>query len=442
MDATSLGSARMPSKRRINATKEQAKSVRVPKLRFPEFREDGEWTSETLGSVARLSTEKVGDKPAIPMSITSGVGLVSQVDKFGRIIAGSSYANYLLLKKDDFAYNKSATKGYPEGFIALYSGDKLAAVPNSIFTCFRIKGESPIPQYLNYLFLRNLHGRWLRKFIEVGARAHGSLSINDEDLLALPVPVPGGKKSVAEQQKIVACLNSVDALIAAQGRKVDALKDHKIGLMQRLFPREGETQPRLRFPEFRKAGEWKAKTLGSVCTSFSGGTPSTSKPEYYGGDIPFIRSAEIACDRTELSLSPAGLANSSAKMVTAGDVLVALYGANSGDVALARIAGAINQAILCLRSQESNAFVFHFLSFRKDWIVATYLQGGQGNLSGEIVKSIVVRFPALAEQRRIASCLSSLDDLITDEGKKHAALQRHKRGLMQQLFPSPEEAGA
>ena len=152
------------------ATKTELK----PKLRFPKFRGAPAWTTEKLGALASLSTEKVGDNKCIPMSITSGVGLVSQQEKFGRIIAGTSYKNYLLLQKNDFAYNKSATKAYPEGFIALYSGEELAAVPNSIFTCFRIKDDSTAHQYLNYLFLGNLHGQWLKKFIEVGARAHGS----------------------------------------------------------------------------------------------------------------------------------------------------------------------------------------------------------------------------------------------------------------------------
>jgi len=119
--------------------------------------------------------------------------------------------------------------------------------------------------------------------------------------------------------------------------------------------------------------------------------------------------------------------------------LVALYGANSGDVAIAKISGAINQAILCLKSKESNAFIYQFLSFKKDWVVATYLQGGQGNLSGEIVKSISVCFPFPAEQQRIAACLNSLDVLVTAETLKLEALKTHKQGLMQQLFPSPEE---
>ena len=94
----------------------------VPKLRFPAFKSAGDWTTEKLGTVATISTEKVGNNVCVPMSITSGVGLVSQQDKFGRVIAGDSYKNYLLLKPNDFAYNKSATKEYPEGFLTLYSG--------------------------------------------------------------------------------------------------------------------------------------------------------------------------------------------------------------------------------------------------------------------------------------------------------------------------------
>jgi type I restriction enzyme S subunit len=322
----------------------------------------------------------------------------------------------------------------------MYTADELAAVPNSIFTCFSVQTERVVPEYLNYLFLGNLHGRWLKKFIEVSARAHGSLSIDNEDLLSLPVPLPSGESARAEQQKIAACLGSVDELIAAEAGKLDTLKTHKKGLMQHLFPREGETQPRLRFPEFQNARDWKEDTIGSVCTAYSGGTPNTSQKLYYSGDIPFIRSAEVNRDATELSITKEGLRNSAAKLVAKGDVLVALYGANSGDVAIAKFDGAINQAILCLTSESSNAFIYHFLSFKQNWITTTYLQGGQGNLSGEIVKSISLSFPTPPEQHRIARCLSSMDDLIVAQARRLDALKTHKKGLMQQLFPSPEDA--
>jgi type I restriction enzyme S subunit len=202
---------------------------------------------------------------------------------------------------------------------------------------------------------------------------------------------------------------------------------------------ENKLIPRLRFPEFQHSEEWEVKNFGEVFSSYSGGTPNTSKKEYYGGDIPFIRSAEINKEKTELFLTELGIQNSSAKMVSKGDLLIALYGANSGDVAISKIDGAINQAVLCLKSEFSNSFAAFYLSGKKDWIVSKYIQGGQGNLSGEIVKSIPVPFPKKAEQQKIASCLSSLDEVIAGERQKLALLQQHKKGLLQQLFPQEGE---
>src|SRR5690606_15687964 len=131
-------------------------------------------------------------------------------------------------------------------------------------------------------------------FIEVGARAHGSLSVKDDDLLALPVPLPRGKSSLAEQQQIAECLSTLDELIEAESRKLDALKDHKTGLMQQLFPREGETRPRLRFSEFRNAPEWETQSLGPKTIKVGSGiTPAGGKKNYKREGRPFIRSQNI-----------------------------------------------------------------------------------------------------------------------------------------------------
>lgn len=197
---------------------------------------------------------------------------------------------------------------------------------------------------------------------------------------------------------------------------------------------ETNNTPALRFPGF--AEEWEEKTLGEVFKTYSGGTPDTTKKKaYYGGTIPFIRSAEINKEETELFLTQEGLEKSSAKLVNKGDLLVALYGANSGDSAIAKINGAINQAVLCLQSENSNVFVQNFLQHNRELITQKYLQGGQGNLSGEIIKSIRVPFPSSKEQQKIAACLVSLDALITEAVKRLEWLQQHKKGLLQQLFP-------
>lgn len=434
----------MSSKNKTTASKEAAKPALAPKLRFLEFQSAGDWTTVKLGAVATILTEKVGKNICMPMSITSGVGLVSQEDKFGRVIAGDSYKNYLLLKPYDFAYNKSATKEYPEGFLTLYSGTELAAVPNSIFTCFRINGESPDVRFLNYQFSDNLHGRWLRKFIQVGARAHGSLSINDEDLMALPVPVPDGKTSVAEQKKIAECLSSVDELMAAQARKVDTLKTHKKGLIQQLFPREGETQPRLRFPEFRNAGDWLSKRLEDISHSVFDGTHQT--PTYTPQGVPFYSVENLI----------SGNAN---KFISRDDYLLATKKnrPEKDDILITRI-GKIGYSQVVTWDHEfsvyvtlavikkSKAFNSNFLSYfmQSDFYQSELRAKSLPNavppkINLDSLRSTTVLLTNEDEQQRIASCLSSLDALITAEIQKLDALKSHKKGLMQQLFPSVEE---
>lgn len=420
-----------------------------PKLRFPEFR-GGKWTIEKLGSVATISTEKVGNNVCVPMSITSGVGLVSQEEKFGRVIAGDSYKNYLLLKPNDFAYNKSATKEYPEGFLTLYTGTELAAVPNSIFTCFRVNGNSPDTRFLNYQFSDNLHGRWLRNFIQVGARANGSLSINDRDLMALPVPVPVGPTSVAEQQKIAACLSSLDELIAAQARKVEALKIHKKWLMQQIFPCEGESQPSLRFPEFRDSSPWARDSLGKLFETTSGGTPSRSNGKYWGGDIPWVTTTHVnfgVITEADEFISESGLNNSSAKIFPLGTVLIAMYGQGKtrGQVALLGIEATTNQACAAILPAKKidPLFVFFNLSARYEELRRLSNSGGQENLSQGLIREISFSYPAdEAEQQRIVSCLQSLDDFITAATQELNTLKTHKKALMQQLFPAQEEVAA
>ena len=433
----------MSSKTKTTVAKTTGKRVAVPKLRFPKFRSSGAWTTETLGTVAIISTEKVGNNTCIPMSITSGVGLVSQMEKFGRIIAGNSYTNYLLLKKNDFAYNKSATKEYPEGFIAMYSGDDLAAVPNSIFTCFRIKGDSPVPAYLNYLLLGNLHGKWLRNFIEVGARAHGSLSIDDDDLLALPIPVPSGNTSPEEQKKIAECLISVDELIAAQAQKLDALKTHKKGLMQQLFPREGETQPRLRLPEFRNAGDWEVKKLEDIGRVIRGASPRPKgDSRYYGGPVPRLMVQDVTRDGKWVTPQIDSLTEVGAQLsrpCPAGTLTIVCSGA-VGVVSFLAVDACIHDGFLALvdidESIATKDFLFHTLSTLRSQFEKGATHGGVfTNLTTTGIDLFEIQRPSISEQQRIADFLTGLDDLITAQSQKHDALKTHKKGLMQQLFP-------
>ncbi|MGR4749551.1 restriction endonuclease subunit S [Bifidobacterium adolescentis] len=166
---------------------------------------------------------------------------------------------------------------------------------------------------------------------------------------------------------------------------------------------------------------WEQRKLGELTESYSGGTPAAGESEFYGGSIPFIRSAEIAAESTELFLTEKGYESSSARMVKPGDVLYALYGATSGEVAVSRQKGAINQAILAIlpRDDCDARYITAWLRKQKGYIVTTYLQGGQGNLSGVIVKNLEVFIPSLPEQQKIGFMLSHLDSLITLHQRKY-----------------------
>lgn len=407
----------------------------VPKLRFPEFGTSEGWKKYKLRELADRITKKVGDNKLVTLSISAGIGFVSQAEKFSRDISGKQYCNYIYLKKGEFSYNKGNSKTFPQGCIYELKEYDEAAVPNA-FISFRFK-ENLVPSFYQGYFDSNFHGKQLVRFITSGARSDGLLNISPTDFFSIVLPTPVKKE---EQRKIADCLSSIDDLIDAESRKLRALEKYKKGLMQKLFPAEGKTLPEWRFPEFQGCGEWKSKSMGKACKLFSGGTPDTSKKEFYGGTIPFIRSAEINKSSTELFITEEGFKNSSAKMVKKGDILIALYGANSGEVALSKIDGAINQAILCLRHETNNAFVYHYFTHMKNRIISKYIQGGQGNLSGQIIKSVNLYFPKTEEQQKVADCLSEIDTMITEQSNRLEQLKTHKKGLMQGLFPSLEEA--
>ena len=177
--------------------------------------------------------------------------------------------------------------------------------------------------------------------------------------------------------------------------------------------------------------------MGNISELYSGGTPTVGKKEYYNGDIPFIRSGEISDDKTELFITDEGLNNSSAKMVKMGDILYALYGATSGEVSISKLKGAINQAILAIHPHEDydSQFLMQWLRKSKENIIGTYLQGGQGNLSGNIVKQLLIDVPAYEEQKEIGAYLHNLDNLITLHQRKCEQTKKLKKFMLQKMFP-------
>lgn len=195
--------------------------------------------------------------------------------------------------------------------------------------------------------------------------------------------------------------------------------------------------PHLRFPEF--GGEWRKYKLAEICSFFSGGTPSSSKKEYYDGNIPFIRSGELHMDKTELFITEVGLDNSAAKIVDVGDLLLALYGATSGDIAISQIKGAINQAILCIRTTQNKKFIESVWKKHVEKLLQTYLQGGQGNLSADIVKNISFYFAESNEQIKLAKFITLLDERIATQNKIIEDLKKLKSVISKSIFSLIED---
>ena len=424
----------------------------VPNLRFPEFRSAGDWHFQSLSDIAEPIYERVGTSKCVPMSVTTGVGLLSQEEKFGRTIAGNSYKNYIRLQTNDFAYNKSATKEFPQGYIARYSGTRDAAVPNSIFTCFRPDAAAVIPEYLDHLLHGNHHGRWLRKYITVGARAHGALSVSDDALMSMPVPLPPVAVSRLEQQKIADCLGSKDDLIAASGRKLKALRQHKQGLIQQLFPQPGETRPRLCFPEFEDAPDWDEVTLGTLldrppdygvnaaAVPFSESLPTYIRITDINDDGQFASRARVSVD----------IDATDEQYLEDGDIVLARTGASVGKSYRYRDEdGRLVHAGFLIRVRPNperllSHFLVAYLSTWSywDWVRLTSARSGQPGINATEYASIPLSLPpdrqTLAEQQKIADCLAPIDDQLNAQARKLDTLKQHKQGLQQQLFPSLE----
>ena len=258
------------------------------------------------------------------------------------------------------------------------------------------------------------------------------LYLNKTNCESIPVLVP----PILEQQKIAKILSTWDKAISTTERLIDNSTQQKKALMQqlltgkkRLLDNEGK----------RFEGEWEDVSIGSTSKCFSGGTPSRTKDEYYNGSIPWITSGKLNdrfVDSVNEYITELGLQNSSAKIVKNGSILVAMYGATAGKVALNMLDGAtVNQAVLALEPKEEfhNLFLFYLLEV--EMLKALLLvQGGQPNLSATIIKVIKIKVPALLEQQKISTVLTNADKEIELLEQQLADLQQEKKALMQVLL--------
>lgn len=254
----------------------------------------------------------------------------------------------------------------------------------------------------------------------------GRYKLTKKSLHEIPCALPDS----TEQHAIATALSDVDALLDGLDRLIAKKCDLKQAAMQQLLT--GKT----RLPGFE--GEWGLKRLGEIATCYSGGTPATQVQSYYGGNIPWITSSDLNKGHiTDVDgrITQEGLKNSAAKMVESQTLLIALYGATSGVTALSMIRAAINQAVLAIvPNRDNTTFLFYKLKSLKKWLIATFTQGGQPNLSGDIVKSVELALPSLPEQTAIATVLSDMDAEIAALEQRRNKTKAIKQAMMQELL--------
>ena len=248
-----------------------------------------------------------------------------------------------------------------------------------------------------------------------------------------------GIPSLAEQHRIGDFFSTLDSLIAAAERQETLLRRKKQAYLQLMFPREGETQPRLRFAGF--SGGWERRQLREVAVKTgSGGTPTSSNPRYYGGSIPFLGIGDINgryVDTTQKTLTEEGVANSAAWIVPEGAISLAMYASYGKSAILARPM-ATSQAFfnIVFRSNVTRDFVFSRLQCaesRHEWDVLVST-GTQPNLSGSKLKKWTIGYPSLPEQHHIGEFFKVLDSLIAAAEERTKALTALKSVYLQRMF--------
>ena len=385
-----------------------------PRLRFKGF--TGEWKTEGFESVGEFNPKAEIPQIFQYVDLESVVGtqLISYREEFKETAPSRAQR---LAKNGDLFFQ--AVRPYQKNNYLFDKNNE-----NFVFSTGYIQIR---PQNDGYFLLTLVQKE---EFVqEVLLRCTGTSypAINTSSLQNIAILIP---QTVEEQTHLGLFFRRLDSQIAESRAVLEKSRQLKKAMLAKMFPANGEKIPEIRFKGFDE--EWEYRKLGEVASSYSGGTPSVGNSKFYGGNIPFIRSGEIHSSKTELFLTQEGLESSSAKLVKQGDILYALYGATSGEVERSKINGAINQAILAIIPNENYdaEFISQWLKNNKENIVNLYLQGGQGNLSGEIVKKIEISFPTKKEQTAIGNFFRQLDETIALQSAEVEKLNQLKKGLL------------
>ena len=388
--------------------KKQQHNKLIPQLRFFEFKNDGEWEEKRLNEVLRsessqIALNKIELKPQ-GYPLYGADGFIGCVDSFDQ------NEDYIGIVKD----------GSGVGRLFLNKGK--TSILGTLAYLKTIEKNKFILDWFYYL----LNSKDFSSHIKGSGIPHIYFSDYGKEKVGIPSP--------KEQQKIAACLSSLDEVIELESEKLTALQTHKRGLLQKLFPAEGRKAPEFRFREFRKDGEWEEKKLGEVADYSSKRIP-LSELELDS----YISTENILPDYRGITKSSKLPNNGSFTKYEIGDILVSNIRPYLKKIWMANKEGGASNDILVFKGKLGINKIFLSFILKNDRFIKAMMQGARGVKMPRGDKFLIITYPiflpTLKEQEKIASCLSSIDELIESQSKKIEQLKNHKKGLMQQLFP-------
>lgn len=408
----------------------------LPKLRFKGFNDS--WYKEQLGSLADKVVDKNTDLLTRVLTNSAIDGIVDQKDYFEReIVTTSNMSNYFVVDKNDYVYNPRISAHAPVGPIS--KNNIGIGVMSPLYTVFRFKDIEN--DFFEHFFKSHHWHKYIIDEANTGAR-FDRISISDTKFMNMPIALPTEKE---EQQKIADCLTALDDLINAENQKLELLKEHKKGLMQKLFPAEGKTMPEWRFPEFRDSGEWVNRQLSKLGSTVSG---LTYKPDdIRNKGLLVLRSSNIQDNKIRLDDNVYVKTDiKGANLAEENDILICVRNGSTSLIGKSALIPrnmplCTHGAFMTVFRANNPQFVFQlFQSVAYDKQVKADLGATINSINSNQLKKYIFCIPTdEKEQNKIADCLSSVDNLISKQAKKVEQLKEHKKGLLQGLFPSLKE---
>jgi len=416
----------------------------VPELRFAEFENtDNGWNETKLIDVTdkNIKWSFIGGpfgsnlKSSDYVSKNNGVRII-QLQNIGD---GEFKNDYKIFTSKEKADELLSNNIYPGEIIMSKMGDpvgRACIIPD--FHDRYVMGSDGIRivvdenKYDKYFIYLLINSKTFRTKVKNSSTGSTRKRIGLVVLKNLSFLVPQNKK---EQQKIANTLSSLDDLLQAETERLALLKEHKKGLLQQLFPKQGEKVPQLRFEEFVGDGDWEEKELGDedVAIIIMGSSPKSSFYNENNIGLPLLQgNADI---KNRLS-TPRIFTSQITKECQIGDILLSVR-APVGTVAKSLHKACIGRGISAIRAIKNNSqeYLYQWLiSFEPYW--KNISQGGTFDaVNSDDIRKLHIPLPNPKEQQKIADTLTSVDELIAAQSKKITALKEHKKGLMQGMFP-------